>query len=164
MTETEIDETKEAAAVKEMFKISVRELVAFSCFAPDIMPVTDTNALLTGAQAHRSRQEDYAGETEKTIKYIYELHGARVQVYGRMDAPCRCGGYLADYGTVNLAFVSSYVQKGAIGTLCHINPTLRHKYLPTSRRATQSIVILNISTTRWCYRSAKHSTGPTPSC
>ena len=86
MTETDIDETKEATAVKEMFKISVRELVAFSCFAPDIMPATDTDALLTGAQAHRSRQEDYAGETEKTIKYIYELHGAKVQVYGRMDA------------------------------------------------------------------------------
>jgi len=72
--------------VEEMFRISVRELVAFSCFAPDIMPATDTEALLTGAQAHRARQAGYEGETEQTIKHIYELDGASVQVYGRMDA------------------------------------------------------------------------------
>jgi len=72
--------------VKEMFKISVRELVAFSCFAPDIMPAADTDALLTGAQAHRARQAGFEGETEQTIKHIYQLDGASVQVYGRMDA------------------------------------------------------------------------------
>ncbi len=72
--------------MEEMLKISVRELVAFSCFAPDIMPVTDTEALLTGAQAHRARQADFEGEVEQTIKYVYELEGAKVQVYGRMDA------------------------------------------------------------------------------
>lgn len=72
--------------MEEMFRISVRELVAFSCFAPDIMPVTDTEAMLTGAQAHRARQAEFEGETEQTIKHVYELEGASVQVYGRMDA------------------------------------------------------------------------------
>ena len=72
--------------MKEMFRISVRELVAFSCFAPDIMPVADTEALLTGAQAHRARQAGFDGETEQTIKHVYEMNGAGVQVYGRMDA------------------------------------------------------------------------------
>lgn len=72
--------------MEEMFRISVRELVAFSCFAPDIMPATDAEALLTGAQAHRARQAEYEGQTEQTIRHVYELNGASVQVYGRMDA------------------------------------------------------------------------------
>lgn len=72
--------------MKEMFKISVRELVAFSCFAPDIMPVADTDALLTGAQAHRARQAYFEGETERTIKHVFEMNGASIQVFGRMDA------------------------------------------------------------------------------
>lgn len=72
--------------MEEMFRISVRELVAFSCFAPDIMPAADTDVLLTGAQAHRARQAGYEGETEQTIKHVYELDGASVQVFGRMDA------------------------------------------------------------------------------
>lgn len=72
--------------MKEMFRISVRELVAFSCFAPDIMPVTDTDALLTGAQAHRARQAGFEGETEQTIRHVYDFDSASVQVYGRMDA------------------------------------------------------------------------------
>ena len=72
--------------MEEMFKISVRELVAFSCFAPDIMPVTDTEALLTGAQAHRARQAEFEGETEQVIRHVYEMDGAAVQVFGRMDA------------------------------------------------------------------------------
>lgn len=72
--------------MEEMLKISVRELVAFSCFAPDIIPAADTEALLTGAQAHRARQAGYEGETEQTIKHVYELDGASVQVFGRMDA------------------------------------------------------------------------------
>ena len=72
--------------MEEMFKISVRELVAFSCYAPDIMPVTDTEALLTGAQAHRARQAEFEGETEQVIRHVYEMDGAAVQVFGRMDA------------------------------------------------------------------------------
>ncbi len=72
--------------MEEMFKISVRELVAFSCFVPDIMPAADTDALVTGAQAHRARQAGFEGETEQTIKHVYRIDGASIQVYGRMDA------------------------------------------------------------------------------
>jgi len=71
--------------VKEIFKISVRELVAFSCFAPDIVPAADTDALLTGAQAHRARQAEFEGKTEQSIKHVFELEKAQVQIYGRMD-------------------------------------------------------------------------------
>ena len=72
--------------MEEMFRISVRELVAFSCFPPDIMPADDAEALLTGAQAHRLRQSEFEGETERTIKHVFELDNTKVQVYGRMDA------------------------------------------------------------------------------
>ncbi len=72
--------------MEEIFRISVRELVAFSCFTPDIMPAADAEAMLTGAQAHRARQASFEGETERTIKHVYEIDGASLLVYGRMDA------------------------------------------------------------------------------
>lgn len=72
--------------MEEIFKISVRELVAFSCFEPDIIPAADTDAMLTGAQAHRARQADYAGETERIIRHVYQIEEACIQVFGRMDA------------------------------------------------------------------------------
>ena len=71
--------------MEEMFRISVRELVAFSCFAPDIMPADDAEAMLTGTQAHRARQERFEGAVEQTIRHVFEHGGASVHVYGRMD-------------------------------------------------------------------------------
>ena len=72
--------------MEEMLKVSVRELVAFSCYPPDIMPAADSEIMQTGAQAHRARQAEHEGKTEQTIRHVYELENARVQVYGRMDA------------------------------------------------------------------------------
>ena len=72
--------------MKRTFRVSVRELVAFSCFPPDILPAADTEALLTGTQAHKARQAGFEGQTEQTIKHVFELEGAEILVFGRMDA------------------------------------------------------------------------------
>lgn len=72
--------------MEELFRISVRELVAFSCFDPDIRPTADSEALLTGAEAHRARQSSLEAKTEQTIRHEFVLDGTRVLVYGRMDA------------------------------------------------------------------------------
>lgn len=68
-----------------MFRISVRELVAFSCFPPDIMPAADTEAMLEGARAHKARQAEADGLAEQSIKQLYEVEGASILVFGRMD-------------------------------------------------------------------------------
>ncbi len=72
--------------MERAFRISVRELVAFSCAPADILPMADTEALLTGTLAHKARQAGYEGQVEQTIKHVFELDGASVLVYGRMDA------------------------------------------------------------------------------
>lgn len=71
--------------MKDLFRISVRALVAFSCFDPDIRPAADTEALLAGAEAHRARQSSLEGKAEQTIRHEFELEGSRILVYGRMD-------------------------------------------------------------------------------
>ena len=71
--------------MERTFRVSVRELVAFSCFAPDILPTADTEALLTGTQAHKARQASFEGQTEQTIKHVFEVNGAEILVFGRMD-------------------------------------------------------------------------------
>lgn len=67
-------------------RVSVRELVAFSCFLPDIMPSADQEALITGTQAHKARQADLDAQVEQTIRHEYELEGISLLVFGRMDA------------------------------------------------------------------------------
>ena len=69
----------------ESFRVSVRELVAFSCFPPDIMPSADVEGMLAGAQAHRARQRDAEGEKEKALRHVFSCLGAEVLVFGRMD-------------------------------------------------------------------------------
>lgn len=71
--------------MEKAFRISVRELVAFSCFAPDIVPVADTEALLTGALAHKARQRRSEGQSEVSIRHAFAVGDANVLVYGRMD-------------------------------------------------------------------------------
>ena len=71
--------------MERMYRISVRDLVAFSYFEPDITPSGDTEAMLEGAKAHRARQAEADGVAEQTIKYVYEFDEALFQVYGRMD-------------------------------------------------------------------------------
>lgn len=72
--------------MERQFRVSVRELVAFSCFAPDIMPAADQEALLTGTQAHKARQQQSEGAIEQTIRHEYEYQGVKLLVHGRMDA------------------------------------------------------------------------------
>ena len=71
--------------MERTFRVSVRELVAFSCFEPDILPAADTEALLTGTQAHKARQQNVDAQIEQTIKCEFEYKGASLLVYGRMD-------------------------------------------------------------------------------
>ena len=81
-----MDHTKGAAVVEEKVRVSVRELVAFTYFEPDIVPAADASALLAGTRAHQARQADSEGETEKTIKHVFEADGIPILVFGRMDA------------------------------------------------------------------------------
>ena len=69
----------------ETFRVSVRELVAFSYFPPDITPAEDAERMLAGGRAHRARQEGAGGESEKSIRHAFACLGAEVTVYGRMD-------------------------------------------------------------------------------
>lgn len=69
----------------ETFRVSVRELVAFSCFPPDITPAEDAERMLAGGRAHRARQAEAEGESEKVIRHAFLCLGAEVTVYGRMD-------------------------------------------------------------------------------
>lgn len=72
--------------MERTFRVSVRELVAFSFFSPDILPSADTEALLTGTQAHKARQSVFDGETEQIIKHVYQIQDTELLVFGRMDA------------------------------------------------------------------------------
>lgn len=71
--------------MKERFRISVRELVAFSFFEEDILPAGDMSALLAGTLAHKARQNRIEGETEVSIKHAFSTADGEVLVYGRMD-------------------------------------------------------------------------------
>ncbi|HNW86762.1 MAG TPA: ATP-dependent DNA helicase [Candidatus Limiplasma sp.] len=70
------------------FRVSVRELVSFSYFAPDLSPAGGTEEMLAGTQAHQAREHAQAAEfeIEKPIQTQMELLGERVTVFGRMDA------------------------------------------------------------------------------
>lgn len=71
--------------MKERFRISVRELVAFSFFEEDILPAGDMSVLLAGTLAHKARQNRIEGETEVSIKHAFSTADGEVLVYGRMD-------------------------------------------------------------------------------
>ncbi len=72
--------------MERTFRISVRELVAFSCSPADILPAADTETLLTGTQAHKARQALCEGRVEQSITHTFEVDCACIEVYGRMDA------------------------------------------------------------------------------
>ena len=55
----------------ETFRVSVRELVAFSYFPPDITPAEDAERMLAGGRAHRARQAGAAGESEKRLCHAF---------------------------------------------------------------------------------------------
>ena len=70
----------------EVMRISVRELVAFSFFLPDILPAADAAVMLAGTRAHQLRQAQSEGQIEKSIRHVYEVDGLSLMVFGRMDA------------------------------------------------------------------------------
>lgn len=71
--------------MEDSIRISVRELVAFSYFQPDILPTADLSVMQTGAKAHRARQSLSEGEAEKSIQHLFELAGVNILLHGRMD-------------------------------------------------------------------------------
>ncbi len=72
--------------MQEAFQVSVRALVAFQWFCPDILPASQLGDLAAGAQAHRARQGRQKGTAELPIKWTYCVMGARITLHGRMDA------------------------------------------------------------------------------
>ncbi|MEG1890813.1 MAG: helicase C-terminal domain-containing protein [Clostridia bacterium] len=81
-----MDTEERPQAVEAAFRVSVRDLVAFSYFPADIMPGTDMRELWAGTQAHQARQRGQEGQAERAIKHRFALNGESVLVYGRMDA------------------------------------------------------------------------------
>lgn len=72
--------------MEKSFRISVRELVAF-CFPPeDITPGGGVSDMLAGGTAHRAAQKKREGEIEKSLRYVFDLEGGQIELFGRMDA------------------------------------------------------------------------------
>lgn len=71
--------------MEETFRVSVRELVAFSYFPEDILPAADMESMLIGSQAHRARQAAAQAEAERTIKHAFLCGEAVILLHGRMD-------------------------------------------------------------------------------
>lgn len=71
---------------KNRFRVSVRELVAFTFPPEDILPAAGLSDLQAGGTAHRARQAEQTGVTEKSISRVFALQGGEVELFGRMDA------------------------------------------------------------------------------
>lgn len=74
----------------ETFRVSVRELVAFRYFPPDIAPMGSVEDMLAGTAAHQARENALAAEfeIEKPIRAQVMRGEHQVTVFGRMDAFC----------------------------------------------------------------------------
>ena len=96
----------------ETFRVSVRELVAFSYFPPDITPAEDAERMLAGGRAHRARQAGAGGESEKSLRHTFASLDADVTVYGRMD--------LFEDGDV------PFVEEIKLGSQAHPEPLPEH--------------------------------------
>ncbi len=72
----------------EMLRVSVRELVAFSYFSPDIVPGGNMADMLAGTKAHQAREaaQEAEFEVEKPLRCDVSQAGETVTVFGRMDA------------------------------------------------------------------------------
>jgi DNA excision repair protein ERCC-2 len=70
------------------FRVSVRELVGFTYFPPDISMAGGVADMLAGTQAHLARENTQREEfeIEKTIRCELTRMGELVTVFGRMDA------------------------------------------------------------------------------
>lgn len=71
----------------EAFRVSVRELTAFSYFEPDIRPQGDAlESMRQGTLAHKACQSNLEAQCEKVIQHVFSLDGDQALLYGRMDA------------------------------------------------------------------------------
>ena len=76
--------TRRQAPASAAVRLSVRALVAFSVFPPDILPFS--SALMEeGRQAHLGRQEKSGARRELGLKYRGRRMGIEVDISGRMD-------------------------------------------------------------------------------
>ncbi len=69
-------------------RCSVRELIGFSFYPPDILPTREAAQLMAGVLAHQGRQEKQREgyEIEKSISHVFACEGEGVLLQGRMDA------------------------------------------------------------------------------
>ncbi len=65
-------------------RVSVRSLVAFSVFQPDILPIS-AQAMELGRQGHLARQSGSSAKAETLLDWQGSLEGREVRVSGRMD-------------------------------------------------------------------------------
>ena len=65
-------------------RVSVRALVGFSIFPPDIMPVSG-RLMALGRAGHLARQAASAARAESALRWRGECEGLRLEVQGRMD-------------------------------------------------------------------------------
>lgn len=65
-------------------RLSVRALVAFSVFVPDILPFS-SSLMEEGRLAHLNRQEKSKARREQTLRYRGKRLGIAVEISGRMD-------------------------------------------------------------------------------
>ncbi|MCE5343861.1 MAG: ATP-dependent DNA helicase [Eubacteriales bacterium] len=74
--------------MEDTLRVSVRELVAFTYFQPDIQPGGGVAEMLAGTQAHQARESAQADEfaIEKPLQAELASGGERVTLFGRMDA------------------------------------------------------------------------------
>ncbi len=69
---------------QETLRISVRALVGFSLFPPDIMPVS-SRLMALGREGHLNRQAGSTARAETALRWTGECEGHMVEVQGRMD-------------------------------------------------------------------------------
>ncbi|MDD3109984.1 MAG: PD-(D/E)XK nuclease family protein, partial [Eubacteriales bacterium] len=65
-------------------RVSVRALVGFSLFPPDIMPVSG-RLMAEGRLGHQARQAESKAKAEAALRWAGECCGTAVEVQGRMD-------------------------------------------------------------------------------
>ena len=68
------------------FRVSVRNLVAFTYYPQDITPMGGVDEMQRGAKAHRARQGEQEGDSERPVKHLFDTEWGGVFVFGRMDA------------------------------------------------------------------------------
>lgn len=77
-------EDKQVHVPREALRISVRGLVEFSHFPPDILPPSSL-AMELGRQAHLARQQEAGGQAEVALTWAGEAQGFNFVISGRMD-------------------------------------------------------------------------------